>query len=151
MCKSIHLPERLSPWNLITEQSLTSLSMLWRLSLSCTLPHKQPRCHQNPQPPLTVCSPFIRNSPSPRCPAGPQLTAFASSLSSAGNSHLPLVYQTDPAHPLSLSSDTLSSGSSSRIAQADLRTSSPGPLTQRRRHTHKSTTAIVSLSCIYAC
>ena len=90
--------------------------------------------------------PIHAHPPSPRCPAGSEFTASASVLSSAGNSRLPLVYQTDPAHPLSLSSDTLSSGSSSRIAQADLGTSSPGPRTQRRRHTHKSTTAIVSLS-----
>ena len=88
--------------------------------------------------------PIYMHPPSPRCPARSQLTAFASILSSAWNSRLPLVYQTDPADPLSLNSDTLPSGSSSRIAQAVLGASSPGPLTQRRRHTEKSTTAVVS-------
>lgn len=71
----------------------------------------------------TATSPRVHaineGSPAPRVPCSVTVQCLRLCLSSSGNSYLPFVYQANPYPPLSLSSNALPSGSSSRIPQAD--------------------------------
>lgn len=85
----------------------------WHASLCAA--HFQP----NLRPPLPTCMLLMRALLPPRVPCSVTVQCLRLCLSSSGNSHLPFVYQANPYPSLSLSSNALPSGSSSRIPQAD--------------------------------
>lgn len=134
--ESTHLPERLGSWNLISRAvrcrspAASALGSCW----TSPPPYKRPVFH--PSKPTAASQSWHSNNVDPPFPRVPCSVLSLVPLLRPEIPSCHLSTRQNPPYPPSLSSNALSYGSSSRIAQAEVGASSSGPLTNQHRHTH---------------